>query len=375
MRLFACVLALLLMLALPAPMVKAQIRPACSYSALVAEMLSATSQTSWIQWIRQLSGAEPVLINGQSVTIISRQTSRMFNGDPSARAFDYILQILRGWLGPRALFEQDPFLVYKPPNEIYNGINLIVELPGETRPEEIIILSAHLDSLAPRVSDPSPGADDNATGVAALLEAARVFRQYRFERTLRLIFFTGEEQYEVGSRSYLADHPSTGIVGVINLDMIGYDADNDRCFEIHAGSLPSSLPLAQCVQDSILAYQLNLTSDLFTLGSTWESDHASFWAYQVPAVLLWQNFTDPVSTAGCATFDRNPFYHTSNDRLEHINLDTGFAISQAGIAAAASLARPAGRCTDEYCRGNSAFQWDSFLSRFWRPGPHKNIMQ
>jgi leucyl aminopeptidase len=322
----------------------------CGYNPLIAGMLSQTSEARWADWISKLSGETPVQVSGQTVSIQSRHTRRMFSGDPAARAFDYVQELLNGWLGERARFEVDPFLVYKPPEEVYNAQNLIVDIPGVTRPAEIVVLSAHLDSISTHLTAPAPGADDNASGVAAVLEAARLFRQYRFARTIRLILFTGEEQHELGSRAYLADHPPKGVVGVINLDMIAYDKDQDHCLEIQTSTLPASQPIAQCLIDTIPAYHLDLKTETVTAGSSIESDQSSFWAYGVGAVLLWENVTIPIGAGACPNTDTTPYYHSANDRLEHLNRATGFATAQAGIAAVAGLAQPLALCRDAECQ-------------------------
>ncbi len=349
LRRLACLVALLGLLLSSLPARVAAQTPACGYQPLVAAMLSQTSQPGWAAWIARLSGETPVQIGGQSATIVSRHTQRMFSGDPQARAFEYVLEQLTGWLGGRARFEEAPYLVYRPPEEIYNAKNLVVEIPGATHPEEIVVLSAHLDSLADKVTTAAPGADDNASGVAALLEAARIFRRYRFARSIRLMFFTGEEQFELGSRAYLAKHPPTGVVGVFNLDMIAYDQDQDHCIELHAAGPAGSRALAACVQDSISAYRLDLQTEIVLAGASIESDHSSFWAYNIPAVLLWENTTTPEQNGKCTGTDLNAFYHTANDRLERLNLATGFAAAQAGIAAAAGLAQPLALCQAELC--------------------------
>jgi hypothetical protein len=144
---------------LPAQTVSAQGPGACEFQPRVAELLSRFDDAQWLQWILQFSGEQPVTIGSTTTRILSRHTQRMFIADPTARAFEYAQQLLKELLGQRAQFTVDPFLVYKPPEEIYNGQNLIVDLPGSTHPEEIVVLSAHLDSLSTRVQDPAPGAD------------------------------------------------------------------------------------------------------------------------------------------------------------------------------------------------------------------------
>jgi len=128
--------------------------------------------------------------------------------------------------------------------------NIIATIPGTVTPEQEYLLSAHYDSVAVRPEDypnpydmivallspstPAPGVDDNGSGSAALLEAARVMSQYQFESTVKFVFFGAEEQGLVGSDFYTryayyedpdAEEPVPApddIRGAINLDMIAY---------------------------------------------------------------------------------------------------------------------------------------------------------
>ena len=131
----------------------------------------------------------------------------MFTGQPDARAFDYVLEQVRQWV-PAGQIEVDEY-PYTDAERTYTWKNLVVTLPGTTRREEVVVLSAHLDSIVVREGNAlqgAPGADDNAVGAAVLLEAVRIFSRQSFERTIRIIFFTGEEQNAAGSRAYVADH-------------------------------------------------------------------------------------------------------------------------------------------------------------------------
>jgi len=80
------------------------------------------------------------------------------------------------------------------------------------------------------------------------MEAARLFRFYKFDRTIKLIFFTGEEQGLWGSEAYVSDHPAEmdSIIGVVNLDMFGYDNDKDMCIELHVGTRTDSNMVGTC---------------------------------------------------------------------------------------------------------------------------------
>ncbi len=96
--------------------------------------------------------------------------------------------------------------------------NVVAEWPGTQRPQEIYIVCAHFDTTS---GIDQPGGDDNASGTAGVLEAARILTQYRFRSTLRFIAFNAEEKWMKGSQDYVNALPQdANIVGVINLDMI-----------------------------------------------------------------------------------------------------------------------------------------------------------
>ena len=88
--------------------------------------------------------------------------------------------------------------------------NVIAELPGETHPEQIVIVCAHLDSTSPSASTNAPGADDNASGSSGVLLAASLLSQYRWDVTLRFALWTGEEQGLNGSEAYAVRAAANG---------------------------------------------------------------------------------------------------------------------------------------------------------------------
>ena len=128
--------------------------------------------------------------------------------------------------------------------------NIIATIPGQVTPEQEYIFTAHYDSVAVHPDDysdpmnmvidllspssPAPGADDNGSGTAALLQTAEVLSSYPFESTVKFVFFTAEEQGLVGSDTYTKyayyEDPTVedpvadpdNILGVINYDMIAY---------------------------------------------------------------------------------------------------------------------------------------------------------
>jgi Zn-dependent M28 family amino/carboxypeptidase len=279
------------------------------------------------------------MVGSQTTTITTRGNFSMFSGQENALAYPYILQTLQEWY-PHTWIEEDEyhFTYFSSP---YTWKNLVLTLPGETRPHEMVILSAHLDSTSPTSSQLAPGADDNAGGAAALLEAARVFQTLHFERTIRLIWFTGEELGLVGSSAYMKDHPTSNIVGVINMDMFSYDSDNDHCFELHVGTLPQSDAVGQCFAQTIAAHQIPLKFDYINSPHALSSsDHGSFWAANVGAVEVGENFLTYGTPGGCVGADQNPNYHKATDTIEFLNLEYGFAITQAALATVYAMAGP-----------------------------------
>jgi leucyl aminopeptidase len=216
--------------------------------------------------------------------------------------------------------------------------NLEAVWPG-VNPEssEIILVTAHLDSIAQGVGSSriAPGADDNASGSAGVLEAARVLSQHRFKHSIYFVLFTGEEQGLRGSRAYANRLASEGtqIWGVFNMDMIGYDSDNNGVLEIHAKD-DDSFQLAQLLTQTITQHNLSLAPEVPYEAPEW-SDHASFWRHGYPAVLLIED-----AELG-ETEDFNPYYHTTADTLAAINLAYARQIVQAVVGAVAQLAKPA----------------------------------
>ncbi|MBI4928715.1 MAG: M20/M25/M40 family metallo-hydrolase [Anaerolineae bacterium] len=317
----------------------------CGPSPSVTRLIDAADQQQWADFIAELSGEKPVMIDGASTTIETRYSEAMFSGRENARAFDYVTQRILEWY-PADQVQEQPFAfdghVWK---------NLILEIPGAVHPDQVILLTAHLDSTSEDSFDNAPGASDNATGVAALLEAARIFRGATFERTLRLVWFTGEEQGLVGSRAYAREADLDNILAVYNLDMFGYDSDDDRCLELHVGTLPASQPLGACFMDSVQAYAPALKVDYINAYDMNFSDHAAFWEKDVGALEVLENFSYNSPRNGCEGLrDNSPYYHTSRDTMDKLDLPFGFAIVRASLAAAASSALPEA-IKEEQCSG------------------------
>ena len=212
--------------------------------AIVWEMIGKVDKDRALVDLRRLTGAEPVCIHSECYSIKNRLT-----GSEGLRwAKDYVYEILTD-LGYSVERQNWTFPGYA-------DQNIIASKPGGLHPEESIYFVAHLDG-----KPFTPGADDNASGVVALLELARVFSGYSLNRTVVLLFTTGEEQAAFGIRRYLDQLSPTELGAIryaVNVDMIGYDGNRDGIMELWHGGHPPSQALTQMMGEIILAYQLDL---------------------------------------------------------------------------------------------------------------------
>jgi hypothetical protein len=208
--------------------------------------------------------------------------------------------------------------------------NLEVELQGRTRPGEIVVVGAHYDSH-PR----TPAADDNATGVSAVLWLARRFQGRSFDRSLRLVAFTNEEtphfQTEwMGSWVYArrCRQKAENVTAMLSLEMIGYYCDTPG-----SQKYPFPFGLAYPAEGNFIAFIGNTASaglvrqvvgafrraEPFpsqgaavpeSVPSVGYSDHWAFWQHGYPGLMV----TDT------AMF-RNPYYHRAQDTPDKLDFD------------------------------------------------------
>ncbi len=154
--------------------------------------------------------------------------------------------------------------------EARSAVNVVATKRGTARPDEIIVVGAHYDSVPN-----SPGANDNASGVAATLEAARVLAGAPTPRTVQFVLFAAEELGLLGSAAFAAERRS-GVVSMINLDMVGWGE------RLMIGASPGRDESLVNVAERI-AQRLGIPVRRFRGGS---SDHVSFERYAIPAVFL-----------------------------------------------------------------------------------------
>ena len=302
--------------------------------------LADTNEGRYADWIRKLSGDESVVIGGQEYTIKTRYSYAMFLGKDNAKAPDYIMEVLKRWV-PEEMITYEPY-EYRDAMSAYTWYNIIVTFPGTVYPDEQILYTAHFDSTVQLYDvdqmELAPGANDNGTGVAALLEAIPTFSKTSFDRTVKVIFFSGEENQMQGSTAYVAAHGSDNIVGVINMDMFGNDPENARCFEIHVGTDAASDPLGRAFEQAIRDYDLNLTYDYFNYVAYDYGDHTPFWHAGIPAMTAMENFTDDSTAGGCGPRPYPKNWHAPTDYLADVNVPYAFDIARAGTITVLRLA-------------------------------------
>ena len=234
-----------------------------------------------------------------------------------------------GWEGPGSLGNQEARLYIQDTFKALGlsvslqgkYLNVVGELTGTQTPENIYIIGAHYDHL----EGDMPGGDDNASGMAGVLEAARVLSQYRFESTIRFIGFNAEEDDQVGSQDYVNSHviPSgENIAGMINMDMIlrpGSDANPHTVIdaELEAQSKhPPSVAWARAFQQAAIDYVPSLTVNDTIIDCRSTSDNDAFLENGYPAFLVIENSLPDI-------WDANTYFHKFEDASDRLANDPG----------------------------------------------------
>ena len=214
-------------------------------------------------------------------------------------------------------------------------LNVVAEKKGRTRPDEVVIICGHMDSTSeiPLVS--APGAEDNGSGTTATLAAANALNDMNFERTLRFITWCGEEQGLLGSWHYAqnAAENHENVVGVVNLDMVAYDEESGARDDTSNFSNDASKWLAEYLIDVGALYKIDHIFDLVIDPNAGGSDHASFWAVGYDAIFLIEG------EKGAGGVLEYPYYHTTRDTVDKLNMKFQVDCSRAAAGTVAHLAR------------------------------------
>lgn len=224
-----------------------------------------------------------------------------------------------------------PFLLQGYDHEGKRYHNIVVTLAGRSHRDESVLIGAHYDTIYG-----TPGADDNASAVAVLLELCRDLKDYRPQRTLKMIFFVLEEPPSfmtpaMGSYVYAQQALDRGerIHGMISLEMVGYfnEAKGSQAFPVpgmhwlfpdqgnfigvvgNVHSRELTLAVAEALKTGSALPVQHLVSLPFIPGIGL-SDHGPFWKMGFRAVMV----TD-------TAFYRNPNYHSGNDTIGTLRFD------------------------------------------------------
>lgn len=220
--------------------------------------------------------------------------------------------------------------------------NVIGTLPSANPSNQSkIVVGAHFDT-APN----SPGADDNGSGTALLLEVAKVLSRFRFGCTIEFAAFNAEEYGFAGSKHYAQQALQAGedILFVINIDMCIWDnpnaPPNERLWIVYDGTVPYkncesfsdiALNISHIYTTAPIQKISSINDTYVSVGNWSRSDHASFWTKGIPA--LW-----------ICEFNgfQNPYIHSSNDTMdvESYNFTLGTQATQVIAATVAKLATP-----------------------------------
>ena len=278
-------------------------------SPIVQQIINSVNQDSLIHFVRELSGNIPTIINGTSQTILSRNKNQPGN----ALAETYIKQKLQSY-----------GLTTTVQSFSTTGKNVYGVQPGTEFPNKKYIICAHFDDMPSGTT--APGADDNGSGTAAVIEAARIFSQYSFPFTIVYALWDEEEQGLIGSDYYATQAANAGdsILGVINMDMIAYDGNNDGNADVHTSSIANTTALKDKMLEINLVYGINL--DLDVVPAQPYSDHQSFLDQGYGAILLIEDDDD-----------FHPQYHTVNDNLSYFNQPYFIKMSKLSLGTLATL--------------------------------------
>jgi hypothetical protein len=205
--------------------------------------------------------------------------------------------------------------------------NVIATLTGTLYPDEYVVCGAHYDSYA--YSGAEPGADDNASGTAGIMEVARLLSQHSFDRTIIFCAFSGEEFGLYGSEAYAAwaESQNMNILGYFNMDMCSYLNPGDP---IHTDIIApqSAQPLVEFYQNVAALYLPSFITGTGAL-SGGDSDHTSFNEHGYMGIFPFED-----------SQNYSPYIHTSDDivGLSANSFEMARVFTQAILASVVSMA-------------------------------------
>jgi hypothetical protein len=208
-----------------------------------------------------------------------------------------------------------------------HGSNIEATIPGvHPNSDEIYLICGHYDTVPP-----SPGADDDGSGVVAALSSAAVLSQYHFNHTLRFVVFPGEEQGLVGSGFYAREayENNDNIMGILNADMIGYTRSEEGERKVIIFDNEDSKWLTDFSIDVCEIYNHFFNLEMVPGGYSGRSDHASFYPMGYHAIFFHE-------------YEFNPNYHSRGDDIKTMNIHYATNVTKLMLATLAELSEPVG---------------------------------
>jgi subtilisin-like proprotein convertase family protein len=279
-----------------------------AYSPLIDSILGLCTHETVSITDRQLSGDTSVVVGGETEWITTRNYQ-----------YNSVQQLATAFIKQK--FEEYG-LQSRYQDYSATGRNVLGLKAGTKYPDKKYIICAHYDDMPSSLT--APGADDNASGVVAVMEAARLLAPLESEYTLEFAVWDEEEIGLVGSAAYADSASFSGmqIMGVLNFDMIAWDSNGD--FRMTIGTNSQSSALTSDHEQVMRIYTPEITWNYTDIEA---SDHASFWHQGYPAILGIEEYPD----------DFNAYYHTPEDNFAHVNLPYFHRMVQAAIAGLASV--------------------------------------
>lgn len=269
--------------------------------------------------LARLTGERAATVGGVSVRIRTRYAR---SGTPIRRAEQYIYERLSAF-GLTSV-------TYQSFGGSAPGRNVVGEIRGSIEPERVVVIGAHLDDLP--TTGRSPGADDNASSCAALIYLAKHLAGQRFARTIRFVFFGGEECGRLGSKAYVAAVPSgDDIVATVVADAIAWNPSGSRVLKLHtreASDTPGvsgDIRIARTLKATVAAYGITRVRPRILRDAREASDHASFWHRGYSAIWVSDDLT-------------SPWFHTPGDTMGRLSRRYYVAVVKSLLATTAHLA-------------------------------------
>ncbi|MBU0710716.1 M28 family peptidase [bacterium] len=266
----------------------------------IASLINQVDLDRLSSHVRALSGVDTIRVNRINTVITSRRVGEQGHAD----AIEYLVMKLKEYG-----YSTDQTSFYRGETHVQN---LFASHPGVTDPDHYYILSAHYDTYNRNTADPAPGAEDNAGGVAAVLETARILYNFETDYTVKFAFWDAEELGLLGSENYAFKESrleESNLLGVVNLDMIAYTTDSLWQYSINTRDTANSIEMSDLVYSLSTSYFDSLYPIVYNPGLL-GSDHRRFWEYGFSAIFIGEAFR---------TVDY-PYYHTANDTYDKLNL-------------------------------------------------------